>query len=147
VSKIHLTDHPPTEAPAEKPATEIAGGMFHCPHCHTERPPYGFHMNGSDLGILGATQYMTVFCTAQLTTQSCGTCGHYRHSHRLAPIPGEIVCVVPNCTCKELQLVEKKKSCGAILSVGIIAWAPPRDPKLRAQFDAAMRGEIAGGVQ
>src|SRR5579885_2314039 len=38
-----------------------------CPHCKTERPPYGFILNGGDLGIVGQVQYFTIFCGATVS--------------------------------------------------------------------------------
>jgi hypothetical protein len=52
---------------------------FHCPECQTNRPPYGFEMNGGDLGIVGMVQYFTVFCAAEkprLEGVLPSVCGH-----------------------------------------------------------------------
>jgi hypothetical protein len=37
-----------------------------CPWCRTIAPPYGFHFNGADLGMIGTAKYFTVFCAAEL---------------------------------------------------------------------------------
>lgn len=116
---------------------------FHCPTCETPRPPYGFHMNGADLGVMGVTQYMTVFCSAQvkLTTERCARCSHFKSMHTL----GQGACLPPDprtpCDCTEFaEMPAVSRACGAILSVAIIGWAPPQDPALLAQFHAALKG-------
>ncbi|MGH8863278.1 MAG: hypothetical protein ACREVZ_01295 [Burkholderiales bacterium] len=50
-----------------------------CPWCHTIAPPYGFHFNGADLGMIGTTKYFTIFCAAELALaegeKEPGICG------------------------------------------------------------------------
>lgn len=54
MSKIELIDGRP----------EVA--KFHCPTCKSVAPPYGFHMNGGNLGLVGLVLYMTVHCAAEI---------------------------------------------------------------------------------
>jgi hypothetical protein len=92
----------------EKKELELGG--HRCPHCGTEKPPYGFHLNAGDLGVIGVVQYFTIFCAALVDA--------------------------PNPTERE----PKKKTCGAILSVNITQWQPPTDPAQLAALQHAMKG-------
>jgi hypothetical protein len=35
---------------------------FHCPHCSAERPRFGFNFQAADLGLVGRTEYVVVYC-------------------------------------------------------------------------------------
>jgi len=35
---------------------------FHCPHCNAERPRFGFNFQAADLGLVGRTEYVVVYC-------------------------------------------------------------------------------------
>jgi hypothetical protein len=87
-----------------------ASPAVRCPHCKTERPPYGFILNGGDLGIVGQVQYFTIFCAAAVPGK--GT--------QEKDAGGEI--------------------CGCILGVHIIGYRPPQDAAQIAALQQALRG-------
>lgn len=52
--------------PIELIDSGVRPAVYHCPTCKKIAPPYGFHLNGGDLGIVGMVQYFTIFCAAQV---------------------------------------------------------------------------------
>ncbi len=104
-----------------------------CPLCGTIAPPYGFHLNGGDLGIIGMVKYFTIFCNAELPPPVETPDEVIEHARRGA---------VPPRLRQETSEKEgaTTKHCGAILGVQIIEYLPPSDPAKLAALMAAMKG-------
>jgi hypothetical protein len=93
-----------------------------CPHCKTHRPPYGFHLNNADLGMVGSVQFFTIFCAAVTATPDDD--------------------VVP----PEGEAPPPPKLCGAIFNVQILQYIPPQDPALLAELARHLKsgGKVHG---
>lgn len=125
MGQIQLVGGNPTEQ-------KTPPGKLHCPECRTEQPPYGFHLSGGDLGVLGIVQYFSIFCAAPVRVNTgCTRCGHQSHH------PGA---ACPICACAEFVADETTKICGCVLGVNITQWQPPADPAQLAALQKAMRG-------
>jgi hypothetical protein len=120
---------------------------YHCPECKTECPPYGFHMMGGDLGMVGTVQYFTIFCAAAVSgspekdvravveaallwERGEGTNAlDVAIRDYLSERPVEPVGSIP------------PKLCGHIFAVQVLQYMPPRDPAMLAQLQALMKGQ------
>jgi hypothetical protein len=100
---VEIIGAPPPQQPAAK---------FRCPQCKAENPPYGFVLNGGDLGLVGTVQYFTIFCGAAISPE--------------ASVAGD----TPS----------EPRICGCILGVQIINYQPPRDPAQLLALQTALRG-------
>ena len=108
------------------PGTIVA--HYHCPDCKTDRPPYGFNMNGADLGPAGGVQYFTIFCAADLPGE-------------LTAEDNEQIVVDlekrdPNYTILDLEYEAAKRRkalparlCGCILAVQVMHYSGPGAPR------------------
>ncbi len=127
MSGVLLIDRETMQAPPTKQR---------CPACGTVAPPYGFHLNGGDLGIIGTVKYFTIFCNAELELpqRSDDMCNQFPFR------PGDTVrpCILKAGHAGPHQ--DGRSHCGAILGVQIIEYLPPCDPAKLAALMAAMKG-------
>jgi hypothetical protein len=105
---------------------------YHCPECKTECPPYGFHMMGGDLGMVGTVQYFTIFCAAPIPPPLDEA--DYTEAMKL---PAE----QRDADFRGRRAMKEKILCGHIFAVQVLQYMPPRDPAMLAQLEALMRGQ------